>query len=195
MIGSGPLDNEYINSRPGAIMQFASHMFSQTAEGKAEVLNLFQYVFLAIIPIFLLNKAISMYIPGADETKGSLELAIEVGLQLVAMFGGMVLTHRAITYIPTYSGYKYDPLTLTNCVLAFLILIFSIQSKLSAKMNILYFRIQEKISGETSEAYTPPPVSSKQPMVPKPDLSMASSFVEKAAPAFSVKPTSSGIQF
>lgn len=194
MIGSNPLDNEYINSRPGAIMQFASHMFSQTAESKAEVFNIFQYIFLAVIPIFLLNKAISMYIPSADETKGSFELAIEVVLQMIVMFGGMILIHRFITYMPTYSGYKYDPLILTNCVLAFLIIIFSIQSKLSAKMNILYFRVQEKLNGETGEIYSPPPVSSKQPAISKPDMSLAS-FIEKPAPVFSIKPTAAGIQF
>lgn len=194
MIG-GPLDNEYINSRPGVMMQFVSHLFANTAEGKAEVLNIFQYVFLAVIPVFMLNKAISLYIPGADETKDTIEMLVEIVLQLIFMFGGIILIHRLITYMPTYSGYKYDPLILTNAILSFLIILFSIQSKLSAKMNILYFRAQEKINGERGEVYTPPPVSSKQPATPIPDMSMGSSFVEKVAPAFSIKPTAAGLQF
>jgi hypothetical protein len=194
MIGAGPFDTEYVNSRPGVLMDFVNHILSQTTEGKAEVLNLFQYLFLAVIPVFMLNKGISMYIPGADEMKGTFEMSLEILIQLMVMFGGMIVIHRIITYIPTYSGYKYDPMMLTNCVLSFLIIIFSIQSKLSAKMNILYFRVQERILGEHVEPYSPPPVSSHQPAPPKQDSSM-SAFVEKAPPPFSVKPTSSGIQF
>lgn len=195
MNGSGVNDDDFINTRPSAIMQFLTHVFSTTTEGKAEVWNIFQYVILASIPIFLLNKGIATFIPGADEMKSTTEIAVEIIAQLGVMFGGIILIHRCITYIPTYSGYKYDPLMLTNSILTFLILIFSIQSKLSAKMNTLYFRAQDMFdSARGIDTYSPPPVSSKAPPAlirhdpPEQTLS-------EPTHMFSVKPTSSGIHF
>ena len=109
---------------------FFSHVFSTTEEGKAELLNVVQYSTLGVIPVVALNKLISRFIPDADPDKSSLELLAEIFFQLVVMFCGIIIIHRIITYIPTYSGFKYDPLILTNVVLAFLILVLSIQPKL-----------------------------------------------------------------
>ena len=93
---------------------FLSHVFSTTEEGKAEILNVVQYATLGIIPVVLLNKAIQRFIPEADSEKSTLELLVEIFLQTIIMFCGVILIHRFITYFPTYSGFKYENLTLTN---------------------------------------------------------------------------------
>ena len=116
---------------------FFSHVFSSTEEGKAEVLNVVQYSLMGIIPIVILNKLIQRFIPEADTEKSNLELLVEIFIQMIVMFCGIILIHRTITYFPTYSGFKYDELTLTNVILAFLIIIFSIQTKIGLKINIL----------------------------------------------------------
>ena len=66
------------------------------------------------------------------------------------MFCGIIVVHRIITYFPTYSGFKYDQLILTNVILAFLILVLSIQTKLGLKVNILYDRLGELWNGSDS---------------------------------------------
>jgi hypothetical protein len=52
-----------------------------------------------------------------------------------------------ITYFPTYSGFKYDNLVLTNVILGFLIIVLSIQTKMGIKVNILVDRIGELWNG------------------------------------------------
>jgi hypothetical protein len=126
---------------------FFSHVFSTTEDGKAELLNVVQYSTLGVIPVVALNKLIHRFIPEADPDKSTLEVLAEIFFQLVVMFCGIVIIHRIITYIPTYSGFKYDNLVLTNVILAFLILVLSIQTKLGLKVNILVDRISELWNG------------------------------------------------
>ena len=126
---------------------FFNHVFSTTEEGKAEILNTTQYAVLGVIPIIVLNKLIQRFIPEADHEKSSLELVVEVFIQLIIMFCGVILIHRVITYLPTYSGFNYENLTLTNVILAFLIIVLSIQTKLGLKVNILFDRVMELWNG------------------------------------------------
>jgi hypothetical protein len=128
---------------------FFNHVFSTTDEGKAEVLNVTQYAVLGVVPIVMLNKLIQRFIPEADHDKSSMELVVEVFIQLIIMFCGIILIHRVITYFPTYSGFKYDNLTLTNAILAFLVIVLSIQTKLGLKVNILFDRVSELWNGPT----------------------------------------------
>jgi len=124
-----------------------SHVFSTTEEGKAELYNTIQYISLAFVPVFALNKLIQRYIPEADMDKSSLELFFEIFVQLIVIFGGIIIIHRLVTYVPTYSGFKYENLSLTNVILAFLVLVLSIQSKLALKANLIYERILDLWDG------------------------------------------------
>ena len=135
----------------GSKKTFFTHVFSTTEEGKAEILNASQYALLGIIPIVLLNKLIQKFIPEADPEKSSMEVLIEVILQILVMFIGIILIHRVITYIPTYSEFKYESLTLTNVVLAFMVIVLSIQTKLGLKVNILVDRVMELWNGQAQE--------------------------------------------
>ena len=130
---------------------FISHVFSTTDEGKAEVLNVIQYSLSAILPVVLLNKTIQKFVPEADIEKSSLELLAEIFIQIVVMFIGVVLIHRVITYFPTYSGYKYEAFNLTTVILAFLVIVLSLQTKLGIKVNILVDRVMELWNGPGAE--------------------------------------------
>ena len=126
---------------------FLSHVFSMTEESNAEILNVIQYASMGVVPIVVLNKIIQRFIPEADPEKSSLEILIEVFIQLTIMFCGIIIIHRMINYMPTYSGFKYESLNLTNVVLAFLIIVLSIQTKLGIKVNILVDRLVELWNG------------------------------------------------
>lgn len=129
---------------------FLSHVFSMSEESNAEVLNVIQYSSLGVLPIIILNKSIQKFIPEADPDSSSIELLAEIFIQLVIMFVGIIIIHRIITYIPTYSGFKYENLTLTNVVLAFLVIVLSIQTKLGLKVNILIDRALELWNGPST---------------------------------------------
>ena len=126
---------------------FLSHVFSMTEESNAEILNVIQYASLGVVPIVVLNKIIQRFIPEADPEKSSLEILIEVFIQLTIMFCGIIVIHRMINYMPTYSGFKYESLNLTNVILAFLIIVLSIQTKIGIKVNILVDRLVELWNG------------------------------------------------
>jgi len=145
------MDNLIESKETGSKPTFFSHVFSTTEDGKAEILNVVQYVILAVIPIVLLNKTIQRFIPEADPDKSSLEIVIEVLIQLIIIVIGIVIIHRIITYVPTYSGFKYEHLTLTSVILAFLIIVLSIQTKLGIKVNILVDRLGELWNGPSPE--------------------------------------------
>ena len=128
---------------------FFKHVFNFNKDSKHDMLNILQYALLAIIPVIIINKLMQKYIPEADEDKGSLELLAEVVAQIIIMFMSIFFIHRIITYIPTYSGSKYGDFNVTNIILAVLIIVLSLQTKLGEKISILVNRLTELWDGTT----------------------------------------------
>jgi hypothetical protein len=79
---------------------FVSHVFNFETESKNEMLNISQYALIAIIPIVLINKLMQIYIPDADEDKGTFEIVAEVIFQVLFIFIGMLIINRIITFVP-----------------------------------------------------------------------------------------------
>ena len=131
---------------------FLNQVFSTTEEGKGELLNVVQYALMGVIPIVFLNKSIQRFIPDVDGDKSSLELLVEISIQLILMFCGIIIIHRMIVFFPTYSGFKYDNLNLTNVILAFLVIVLSIQTKLGIKVNIIFDRLGELWNGNIDDS-------------------------------------------
>jgi hypothetical protein len=145
------MDNIIHEAKNSGSNTFFSHVFATTEEGKAEILNVIQYAMMAIVPVVVLNKTIQKFIPEADVDKSSLEILAEIFIQSVVMFIGIVLIHRAITFVPTYSGFKYEGFNLTTVILAFLVIVLSLQTKLGIKVNILVDRAMELWNGPGQE--------------------------------------------
>jgi len=146
------MDNIISEARSINQNTFLNHIFDTSEEGKAEILNVVQYAITGILPVVALNKTIQKFIPEADAEKSSLEVLAEIFIQIVIMFVGIVLIHRFITYFPTYSGYKYEAFNLTTVILAFLVIVLSLQTKLGIKVNILVDRALELWNGPSKEA-------------------------------------------
>jgi len=127
---------------------FFKHVFNFDDDSKSEVLNILQYSLIAIIPVVILNKIMQKYVPEADNHKSSLEISAEVIIQIVAMFIGLLLINRTITYIPTYSGSKYPEFHIVYIILAILMITMSLQTKLGEKVSILVDRILELWNGK-----------------------------------------------
>jgi hypothetical protein len=122
---------------------FFYHVFNFNTENKANMLNLVQYILIGIIPVVLTLKAIKQYVPEEDDSKGNLEIGIEVTLQLFAIFFSIWFIDRMIRYFPTYAGVSYHKFNETNFVLPLLIILVTMQTKLGAKINILSERIMD----------------------------------------------------
>jgi len=130
---------------------FITHVFSNTEEDRGEILNVSQYAVMGLVPIVVLNKTIQRFVPEADPDKSSIELLAEILIQIIVIFVGLVFIHRIITFFPTYSGFKYENLVLTNVILAFMVIVLSIQSKVGTKVNIIVDRLNDLWNGYSEE--------------------------------------------
>jgi hypothetical protein len=126
---------------------FFKHVFNFNNESKNEMMNIIQYAVLALIPIVIINKLMQRYVPEADDEKGSPEILAEIIVQVIIMFLGILLVHRIITYVPTYSGDKYADFSVTNIILAVLVIVLSLQTKLGEKVSILVDRTLDLWNG------------------------------------------------
>jgi hypothetical protein len=129
---------------------FFKHVFKFDADSKSEMLNIIQYAIIALIPVIILNKATQRFIPEADDEKNSLELLAEIVIQLLVMFLGIFFINRFVTYFPTYSGEKYPEFNVTTIILAVLVIVLSLQTKLGEKVSILVDRLMELWEGTNS---------------------------------------------
>lgn len=130
---------------------FIKHVFNFEDESKSDMLNIIQYSLIAIIPVILLNKTMAKYVPEADENKGSLEIVAEVIVQIISMFIGLLIIHRVITYVPTYSGMKYPDFNIVFVILAVLMITLSLQTKLGEKVGVLFDRVIELWDGKVEK--------------------------------------------
>lgn len=135
------------NGKPG----FFKHVFNFDDDSKTEIMNIIQYAVLALIPVVILNKTMQRLVPEADDEKGNFEILAEIVGQVVVMFMGILLIHRIITFIPTYSGEKYGDFAITNIILAVLVIILSLQTKLGEKVSIIVDRVMEMWEGPKDE--------------------------------------------
>ena len=132
---------------PAPKKTFIQTVFNFDEESNSMLLNIAQYTRLLIIPVIILNKLMQTYVPDADEDKNSLELSMEVLLQILFITLGLVFIHRIATFAPTYSEIPYPDMNLFNYIAPLLVVLLSMQSKLGNKVHILYERVINLING------------------------------------------------
>jgi hypothetical protein len=142
---------ETIKDSPKETMGFFKHVFKFDGDSKVQVLNMFQYTLLSVLPVVILLKAIKQVIPDVDEKKSSLEISAEILGQLFMLTIGILAIHRMVDYIPTYSGKDYMCFNETTFIIAFLIILFTMQTKLGDKVTILVERVTNLIQGKKEE--------------------------------------------
>jgi hypothetical protein len=136
---------------------FLKYMFELDEDNKNELVNLFQYAVIALIPILLILKAIKHFIPEEDETKGSLEIVAETLGQVIFMVGSIWFLDRVIRYVPTYTGAVYGPLNSVSFLIPLLLILSTMQTKFGAKINILFDRAVDAWNGKSATANQAPP--------------------------------------
>ena len=130
---------------------FVNHVFNFDNDTKTEVLNVGQYLLLAIIPMGFYNYMVDSVIPEVDESKSNLEILAEVVGQLSLVLVGMFFIHRLITFVPTYSGRAMGDMNLFSIILLILVLLYESHTKVGEKTKILLNRVKDMWHGKTSE--------------------------------------------
>ena len=130
---------------------FFKQVFKLNEDAQGEVLNMMQYVAIGFVPAILVIYVIRYYVPDPDDEKGSLTILAEIFAQTFGMLLGIYFIHRVIVYFPTYSGIKYERFHIVNILLVFVMVLFSIKTKLGEKAQILVERAVDMWSGNKSQ--------------------------------------------
>lgn len=120
---------------------FFSYMFSLNPNEKNDLINMLQYSILAIIPIIIVLKLMKKYIPNENDKKASIEILIELVLQLIIIFASFWFIHKLIAFIPTYSKASYPHFNIIQLIIPITFILFSMNSSISEKATILLNRI------------------------------------------------------
>ena len=131
---------------------FFKQVFKLNEDSQGEVLNMMQYVAIGFIPIIVVIYIIRYYVPDPDDDKGSLTILAEIFAQTFAMLLAIYFIHRMVIYFPTYSGIKYERFHIINILMVFLMILFSIKTKLGEKAQILVERAVDMWSGNKSQS-------------------------------------------
>ena len=129
---------------------FFSYVFNFDSENKDMILNMFQYTFIALPFVLLVLKIINYFTPEEDEEKKSLEISVELILTITALLLSIWFINKIIMYIPTYSKTIYPEFNEITFILPFLILLFTMQTKIGKKINILLERLIDLYEGRTN---------------------------------------------
>ena len=119
---------------------FFNYMISLNPNEKNDLLNMLQYSVLAIIPIIIVLKLMKKYIPSENDKKASIEILIELVLQLIIIFAAFWFINRLICFIPTYSTAPYPHFNIIQLILPVIFILFSMNSTISEKATILMNR-------------------------------------------------------
>jgi hypothetical protein len=131
-------DDSFIGG--GSQGSFVSYMFSMSDGEKVELINMFQYIILAIIPILLIVRLMKNYIPPVSNTKGSVEVAVELVVQLVILVSFFFLIHKLILFIPTYTKQNYPSIQFFPVLLPLLFILFTLDKNMGEKAQLLLQR-------------------------------------------------------
>ena len=120
---------------------FVEYMTSFSATEKGQVMNLVQYCGIAVVPLLALLKLMKMYMPIRNPLKPTSELIFEVVIQLLVILVAFFFIHKFVLYFPTYSQVNYDGFSLLSGMLPLLFLMFTLDTKISEKLNVLFDRL------------------------------------------------------
>jgi hypothetical protein len=113
-----------------------------------------QYLIFSLIPVIILLKFVKEYIPEDNDKKDNLELLFEIILQLGILFIAIFFIDKITRYFPTYSKVPYSKFNEISFIIPTLILIITMQTKLGAKINIIYSRVMELWNGKSPHVGT-----------------------------------------
>ena len=130
---------------------FLNYVFNFDEDTKASLLNIFQFSFLAIIPIVILNKSIQRFVPEADESKASIEILAEILIQVAVVFIGIFYITRIVVFVPTYSESNYPEINSILFIIPILFITLGLQTKLGEKITILVDRLHDLWEGRSND--------------------------------------------
>ena len=140
------------NNATKEVKGFVQHLFKFDNDTQADMTNAAQYLALILLPLGISYNFINSVIPKTDESKGNIELLIEVFGQTSMLLLTLFILDRIITYIPTISGRDHDPLTEHSYRMVIVGLgIIAFAPKIREKLNVVYNRLMDAWNGSPTK--------------------------------------------
>lgn len=130
---------------------FLNHVFNFDTETKSNLMNITQYLVLAIIPMSFYTHFVNSMMTEYDESKSNIELTTEVLGHLFLTLLGLFFIDRIVTFVPTYSGRNHGTFNIFSILLIILVLAYEANTKVGAKMKLLIERVSELWHGKKED--------------------------------------------
>ena len=143
--------NENATSSSSSNVGFFDYMTTFDTKNKNDIMNMFQYTILLILPVILLDKGIGELFSPEVDGKTNIELLLELFSELLLLISGMYYAHRIVSYIPTYSNQPYDTINFISILFVFVIIVFTFQTSLRTKADVLLERLHDYVFGISKE--------------------------------------------
>jgi hypothetical protein len=119
---------------------FLGHLFNFDHTTKSELLNITQFTILIFIFLGIYTEFINKFIPPVDSAKGTIEIILELFIHVMSILFGIFFINRIITFIPTYSGLKYQDINYINLSITIIFTYLIFESILLSKIKIIVNR-------------------------------------------------------
>lgn len=136
------------NNATKEVKGFVQHLLKFDNDTQADMTNAAQYLALILLPLGMAYNFINTVIPKTDESKGNIELLIEVFGHTAMLLLTLYVLDRIITYIPTISGRDHDPITENSYRMVIVGLgIIAFAPKIREKLTVVYNRLMDAWNG------------------------------------------------
>ena len=130
---------------------FLNHVFNFDTETKSNMMNIIQYLVLAIIPMVFYTHFVNNMMSEFDESKSNVEVTAEVLGHLFLTLLGLFFIDRIVTYVPTYSGRNHGTFNIFSVLLIIVVFAYEANTKVGAKMKLLIDRVSELWHGKKED--------------------------------------------
>lgn len=130
---------------------FLNHVFNFDTETKSNMMNITQYLVLALIPMSFYTHFVNNIMAEYDESKSNIEITSEVLGHLFLTLLGLFFIDRIVTFVPTYSGRNHGTFNIFSVLLIILIFAYEANTKVGAKMKLLIERVSELWHGKKED--------------------------------------------
>lgn len=141
---------EFQDSSEDVKKGFFDYVFNFDNTNSAQLGNMYQYTFIAIPLVLLSLKSLNYFSPEIDDTKGTLEILFEIFVSINWIILSIWFINKIIRYIPTKSKMSYPIFNEVNFLIPLLIVLFTMNTKLGNKINILIERMVDVYDGKTN---------------------------------------------
>lgn len=158
MNGIGNVNFEHTGG--GEKVGFFKHVFSFDDKSKNSLINSIQYLILLVAPLKFINDILEYLFENQTySSRNSVVILLELVIEMIIIIVLVMLIHRFITFIPTYSGVPIDNINLIQIAIAVAFYKIHTNERFRLKLDYIIKKISDELSPKDEKvaknAYNP----------------------------------------